>query len=75
MEYLQFTDFRNHSKEYFEKIEGGEGFIIVRKGKPVAKILPFEEKAQGWKRPVRRVKLKTTEKTTTDYIAEERAEQ
>jgi len=74
MTYLQFTEFRNHSKEYFEKIEEGEAFIIIRKGRPVAKILPFIQKTQGWKRDVSRIKLRKTNKTTIDYIIEERSE-
>ena len=72
MEYLQFTDFRNHSKEYFEKIEDGESFIIIRKGKPVAKILPFSQGLTGWKRNVTRIKIKKPDKTTIDFISEER---
>ena len=72
MEYLQFTDFRNHSKEYFEKIEDGESYIIIRKGKPVAKIIPFNQRQRGWKRNVTRVKLKKSDKTTIDFISEER---
>ena len=74
MTYLQFTEFRNHSKEYFEKIEDGEEFIIIRKGRPVAKILPFEQKIKAWKRNVKKLKLKNSNKTTTDYIIEERNE-
>lgn len=72
MEYLQYTDFRNHSKKYFEKIQEGESYIIIRKGKPMARIVPFEKKEQGWKRTVSRIKLKNSEKTTTDFIIEER---
>ncbi len=72
MEYLQFTDFRNRSKEYFQKIEEGKSYIIVKKGKPIAKIIPFEPPKQGWKREVKRVRLHATTKTTTDYLTEER---
>jgi prevent-host-death family protein len=72
MEYLQYTEFRNHAKEYFEKIEAGASFVIIRKGKPVAHIVPFEENDRGWKRSVSRVKLKRAGKTTTDFISEER---
>jgi prevent-host-death family protein len=75
MEFLKFTDFRNHSKEYFEKIEEGESFIIIRKGKPVARIIPFEQKTEGWKRSFKRVTLKDNNKTTLDYIAAERSEE
>ncbi len=73
MDYLKFTDFRNHSKEYFDKVEQGSSFIIIRKGKPVAKILPFKESIAGWKRDNIKIKLKTA-KTTLDYITEERNE-
>lgn len=74
MKYLQYTDFRNHSKRYFEKIENGETFVIIKRGKPIARIQPFVEEVQGWKRTVSRVKLKNTQKTTTDYIVDERNE-
>ena len=74
MEYLQFTDFRNHSKEYFDKIEHGESYIIIKKGKPVAQITPFNENVKGWKRTVTRIRMRDSVKTTTDYITEERTE-
>ncbi len=54
MTYLQFTDFRNNSKKYFERIENGEIFIITRKGIPVARITPFEQNRTGWKHQVER---------------------
>lgn len=66
MEYVQFTDFRNHSKDYFDKIEEKESYIIVRRRKPVARMLPFEEPNPGWKRSVKRIKLKAGERSTTD---------
>jgi prevent-host-death family protein len=73
MNYLKFTDFRNHSKEYFDKVEHGSSFIIIRKGKPVAKITPFNDSTSGWKRDTIKVKLKTT-KNSLDYILRERNE-
>jgi prevent-host-death family protein len=73
MNYLKFTDFRNHSKEYFDKVEHGSSFIIIRKGKPVAKIIPFNESITGWKRENVKIKLKTA-KNTLDYISQERNE-
>ena len=74
MEYLQFTEFRNRSKEYFEKIEEGESFVIVRKGRPVARIIPFVARSGGWKRALERVKLRRPSKTTTEILSEERSE-
>ncbi len=73
MNYLQFTDFRNKSKEYFDKVEHGSSFIIIRKGKPIAKILPFNQLEVGWKRDNKKIKLKT-KKSTLDYILQERSE-
>ncbi len=73
MKYLKFTDFRNRSKEYFDKIERGSSFIIIRKGKPIAKITPFDEALAGWKRETVKVKLKSS-KTSLDFLRDERDE-
>lgn len=73
MNYLKFTDFRNHSKDYFDKVEHGSSFIIIRKGKPIAKITPFDESISGWKRENKKIKLKK-DKTTLEYIIQERNE-
>jgi prevent-host-death family protein len=58
MDYLQFTELRNSAREYFDKVEKGKSYVIVRKGKPIAKVIPFKEPVKGWKREVRRVTLK-----------------
>lgn len=73
MKYIKYTDFRNHSKEYFEKIQSGESYIIIRKGQPAAKIIPFEDKGSGWKRDIKKIRIKSN-KTTLDYILSERSE-
>ena len=73
MNYLKFTDFRNKSKEYFDKVERGSSFIIIRKGKPIAQILPFNQMEHGWKRENKKIKLKS-KKSTLDYILQERSE-
>jgi prevent-host-death family protein len=59
MDYLQFTELRNSAKEYFDKVEKGKSFVIIRKGRPIAKVVPFNEPLQGWKREIKRVKLKS----------------
>lgn len=41
VDYLQFIDFRNYTNDYFDKVENGDVFVIIRKGKPIAKLLPF----------------------------------
>lgn len=74
MTFLQFTDFRNKSKEYFDKVENGNSFVIIRKGKPIATIQPFhDEVSDGWKREITKVKLKKS-KNSTEYILSERNE-
>ncbi len=73
MDYLQFTTLRNSAKEYFDEVEKGKSFIIIRKGKPIAKVTPFKEPIQGWKREIKRVTLKSGVDSST-YIREERDE-
>jgi prevent-host-death family protein len=66
MKYLQYTEFRNNSKSYIDKVEEGEEYIVIRKGKPVAKIVPFEtENQQGWKRSIKKVKVTQGELVST----------
>ena len=72
MEYIQFTEFRNHSKEYFDKVEDGAGFVVIRKGRPIAQIIPFKVSLPGWKRDIRRIKLKGNV-STLDFIMNERS--
>ncbi|HOV13831.1 MAG TPA: type II toxin-antitoxin system prevent-host-death family antitoxin [Spirochaetota bacterium] len=73
MDFLQFTDFRNHTKDYFDKVESGKNYIIVRKGKPIAKIIPFHNHNQEWKRTINKVKLKKST-DSLKYVLEERNE-
>ncbi|MFN6089530.1 MAG: type II toxin-antitoxin system Phd/YefM family antitoxin [Cyclobacteriaceae bacterium] len=58
MDYLQFTLLRNSAREYFDKVEKGKSYVIVRKGKPIAKVIPFKNPVQGWKREVKTVTLR-----------------
>jgi len=37
---------KTHFSEIIEKAERGEDFIITRRGKPVAKIIPFEQEKE-----------------------------
>ncbi|TAL37477.1 MAG: type II toxin-antitoxin system prevent-host-death family antitoxin [Spirochaetes bacterium] len=73
MDYLKFTDFRNHSKEYFDNVEKGSTYIIIRKGKPIARIVPFAEKTTGWKREIKKIRLRKNA-DTLEYIKRERDE-
>jgi prevent-host-death family protein len=73
MNYLQFTDFRNHTKDYFDKVENGNMFVIIRRGKPIAKLVPFEQKTSQWKRKIKKIKLKKSS-DSLDFILKERNE-
>ncbi|MDH4200207.1 MAG: hypothetical protein OEV66_07510 [Spirochaetia bacterium] len=48
-------------------MEEGSSCVIIRKGKPVARIIPFYEKTTGWKRENKKVFLKL-KKTSLEYF-------
>lgn len=52
-------------------VERGEIFIITKEGKPIAEILPLKDKAQNWKRKIKKITLPEGVSTQT-YIEEER---
>ena len=37
---------KTHFSQILEKAESGEDFVITKRGKPVAKIIPFEKKPE-----------------------------
>jgi prevent-host-death family protein len=47
-----FTELRNHAKDYFDAVEGGDTVRIFRNGKPIAEIVPIRSGAPSWKRQV-----------------------
>lgn len=52
-------------------VEKGEVFIITKKGKPIAEILPLTDKSRNWKRNIEKITLPEGISTQT-YIEEER---
>lgn len=53
MKSVTFTDFRKKASDFITEVEHGETLILLRRGKPVAEITPFSDKAQrspAWKR-------------------------
>jgi len=55
-------------------VEKGRSFIIIRKGKPIAQIIPFDENIkQGWKRERKKITLKDGADSLL-YILNERKE-
>lgn len=79
-------DLKNHLSKYLESVERGEPLTITRRGKPVAKMLPAEQKtglekliAEGivsWsgRKPKlpKPIMLQGPGKTLSDYVIEGR---
>ena len=60
MKTVPFTDFRNNASGFISEVECGETIILIRRGKPVAEIVPFSEKsgrAPAWKEPGVRLQI------------------
>ena len=45
-----FTELRNHAKDYFDAVEGGDTVRVFRNGKPIAEIVPVRPGVPSWKR-------------------------
>ena len=46
MKSVAFTDFRKKASDLLTEVEHGETLILLRRGKPVAEVVPFSDKAQ-----------------------------
>ena len=46
-----FTELRNHAKDYFDAVEGGDTVRVFRNGKPIAEIMPVRSAVLSWKKP------------------------
>ena len=54
MRTVTFTDFRKKASSFITEVEYGETFILLRRGKPVAEVIPFSEEVlerPSWKKP------------------------
>ena len=73
MKTVSFTDFRKKASGFIAEVEHGETIILLRRGKPVAEVIPFSDRLQGipaWKRPGIRLKLQGSDLSSA--ILEER---
>jgi prevent-host-death family protein len=60
MKTIPFTDFRKNASGFINEVEHGETLILVRRGKPVAEIVPFTGGSQNmpsWKQPGVRLQI------------------
>jgi antitoxin (DNA-binding transcriptional repressor) of toxin-antitoxin stability system len=72
MKTVSFTDFRKSASHLFTEVENGATMVVLRHGKPIAEIIPIENKAEvsSWKRPGLRLSLKGAQLSSA--IIEER---
>ncbi|MFQ5486759.1 MAG: type II toxin-antitoxin system Phd/YefM family antitoxin [Desulfobacterales bacterium] len=73
MKTITFTDFRKGASGFITEVEHGETLIILRRGKPVAEIVPFSDRDQrlpAWKQPG--IRLCITGSDLSSAILEER---
>ena len=52
MKQANFSELRNHVKQYFDCVEAGESVRVLRNGKPIADIVPIQKDSPSWKRRV-----------------------
>ncbi len=57
---VSIREFSHHMAKYLKKLRNGEGFILKYRNEPIAQIMPNKPVSvvPGWKRPIKRVKLK-----------------
>ena len=58
MQETTFTELRNHAKDYFDAVEGGDTVRVFRNGKPIAEIVPIRSGVPSWKRDANPLTLK-----------------
>ena len=64
MKTISFTDFRKKASGFIAEVEHGETIILLRRGKPVAEIIPFTNRSQwepSWEKPGIRLKIKRSD--------------
>jgi prevent-host-death family protein len=60
MKTVPFTDFRKNASDFINQVERGETLVLIRRGKPVAEIVPFSDRSPrspSWKQPGVRLKM------------------
>jgi len=73
MKTIAFTDFRKAASGYISEVEHGERIVLLRRGRPVAEIVPFTDEVQrtpSWKRPGIRLRMRGSDLSSA--ILEER---
>ena len=50
MQKVTVTELRKSAKHFFDLVESGEAFRVLRNGKPIADIVPVAPDLPAWKR-------------------------
>ncbi len=53
MKTVTFTDFRKKASVFLSDVEHGESIVLLRRGKPIAEIVPYNDRTHqtpSWKR-------------------------
>ena len=73
MKTIAFTDFRKRASDFITEVEHGETLVLLRRGKPVAEIVPFSDRPRrtpAWKQPGLRLRIRGSDLSSA--ISEER---
>ena len=46
MKTITFTDFRKNASGFITEVEDGETIILLRRGKPIAEVIPFSAQSR-----------------------------
>ncbi|MBF0569787.1 MAG: type II toxin-antitoxin system Phd/YefM family antitoxin [Candidatus Omnitrophica bacterium] len=74
---INVRELTHHFAKYLGSVKKGERFVIMERDKPVAEIIPHwgAEKTQGWKRKIKRVKLKGPGLSASEMVIKLRQEE
>ncbi len=75
MKTITFTDFRKKASGFITEVEHGETLVLLRRGKPVAEVIPFTDEIRrtpAWKKPG--IQLKIQGSNLSSAILDERKE-
>lgn len=73
MKTITFTEFRKNASDLITEVEHGETIVLLRRGKPVAEVVPFSDRTErtpAWKQSGVRLRIRGSDLSSA--ILEER---
>ena len=57
---VNIREFLHNYSSYLKEVKSGERVVIMERNKPIADLIPHNENIAkpGWKRPIKRIKIK-----------------